>query len=136
MKAKQFVKEADPEDFRAAESAQSMGALFTGSAETIYPAAIADLTAKLKDPSLCDNTSAEHTYLSKAKTLPIEAFSDALADSAKGFTQERLVNRAKAIEIARKYFTAKLHEECGETLALRITSAPAKKFKLFVAVQV
>ena len=137
MIAKRLVQEATAEDFKTDDPSLLVGSLFKCSAEEIYPVVIADITSKLADPTLCDNTSAEQTYLEKAKRLPPEAFVDALADEVLGMlSNPRLVDRAKALEIARKYFTAKLKEECGGPMGLKILCQPEKKFKLHVVVEV
>ena len=112
---------------------------FDAEPSIIYPAAIAELTDLLAHPEKRSNTESERFYLRKAERLPEEAW--ALVDwdaspvnGASELKPDDLVLRAKALEIARLYFTAMLHQQHGSSIHLHILKDP--KYKLHVDVEV
>jgi len=130
MIAKQFVKPTEPRKFEGQGEAW-----FETDADEMYPAMIGHIQDLLALPAKRSNTESERFYLQLASKLPGDAWINALRDKGiDGLSNNQVLARAKALEIARKFFTAKLREEQGEVMGLRIVGG--EKWKLHVQVHV
>jgi hypothetical protein len=131
MIAKQFVKPSEPSQMFEADGRP----WFEVNADEMYPAMIEYILDLVAHPEKRSNTESERHYLNLASKVPHVAWANALAaEDPTELTPEDLHDRAVALEIARKFFTAKLREEIGEMMGLRI--AGSEKWKLHVQVQV